>query len=582
MRWKDIRIVGKMSIAFGGIVLLFCAYAWYNISSVKDIRKVSGEMSRNNEYQAVLLKTENAHLIWASTVATYLLDDTVTELSVIKDGRLCAFGKWYYGEGRKELEQRMPELAPILASLAEPHLALHGAVDPLLAAHMAKNEAGTVKIYREQVTQNLNRIRQGLAKAQEAVNIRVAASNSFLRSTLDTGENVTMGMSAGIVLVGIFLAFFLTRSIAGPLTRLVNYARDVASGNLREPTMVRGDETGQLAAALGIMVRNLKLKIEEADQQAAAAEAKGREVEDAMRICEAAARETEAKNVMIQDAGRKIESVVERAGRASAALARDISRSREGAVQQAGRISDTAASMEEMSQAVVEVSANAASAADIAGEARSKAEEGAETVREVTEGIRRVQEQTRLLQEDMRALRQHAQAIDTVMGVISDIADQTNLLALNAAIEAARAGESGRGFAVVADEVRKLAEKTTASTTDVAAAVRAVQDGADKNMRQMEEAGKAVEQAVEQAGKSGEALHLIVSMVDGAAGMVRSIAAAGVQQAAAGRHVSDSLLEVDTVAAQNVENMDNATRAVEDLADQAKQLQGLVRDLRST
>lgn len=49
--------------------------------------------------------------------------------------------------------------------------------------------------------------------------------------------------------------------------------------------------------------------------------------------------------------------------------------------------------------------------------------------------------------------------VDSMVGVIREIAGKTDLLALNASIEAARAGQAGKGFAIVADEVGRLSEK---------------------------------------------------------------------------------------------------------------------------
>jgi len=72
-------------------------------------------------------------------------------------------------------------------------------------------------------------------------------------------------------------------------------------------------------------------------------------------------------------------------------------------------------------------------------------------------------------------LSEHAKAIESILGLIRDIAGQTNLLALNATIEAARAGDAGRGFAVVAQEVKSLASQTARATDDIAAKIAAIQ-----------------------------------------------------------------------------------------------------------
>lgn len=64
------------------------------------------------------------------------------------------------------------------------------------------------------------------------------------------------------------------------------------------------------------------------------------------------------------------------------------------------------------------------------------------------------------LNNALNEVRGSFQKVEDVNQIMKEIADQTNLLALNASIEAARAGEHGRGFAVVAQEVAKLAENS--------------------------------------------------------------------------------------------------------------------------
>ncbi|MEE9433454.1 MAG: methyl-accepting chemotaxis protein [Sphingorhabdus sp.] len=72
-------------------------------------------------------------------------------------------------------------------------------------------------------------------------------------------------------------------------------------------------------------------------------------------------------------------------------------------------------------------------------------------------------------------LSDQAQSIESILGLIREIAGQTNLLALNATIEAARAGDAGRGFAVVAQEVKSLANQTSKATDEIAEKISAIQ-----------------------------------------------------------------------------------------------------------
>ncbi len=73
-------------------------------------------------------------------------------------------------------------------------------------------------------------------------------------------------------------------------------------------------------------------------------------------------------------------------------------------------------------------------------------------------------------------LSAQAQSIESILGLIREIAGQTNLLALNATIEAARAGDAGRGFAVVAQEVKSLANQTSQATDEIAQKISAIQN----------------------------------------------------------------------------------------------------------
>ena len=137
-----------------------------------------------------------------------------------------------------------------------------------------------------------------------------------------------------------------------------------------------------------------------------------------------------------------------------------------------------------------------------------------------------------------RDLLHSAQSIDSVIGLISDIARQVNLLALNATIEAARAGEAGRGFTVVANEVKQLSTQTGIAADRITAHVREIRGGIDEvaaghnRVEQAIGAMAALADAVESAvARQEEATRTIARNVDEAVhastGIQRDVEAIG-------------------------------------------------------
>ncbi|WP_243312791.1 methyl-accepting chemotaxis protein [Fundidesulfovibrio agrisoli] len=434
-------------------------------------------------------------------------------------------------------------------------------------------------------------VRDGAEKS--VVWMRVPGWNWVLAFSMDEEEiesaarhernfMILLGAGAIAILIAVCL-LALERIAVRPLKQLEAYASGVAGGDLDSTLGLRHtNEIGKLADSLRSMVASLKGKIAEADEksrlasdESARAAQASREADEARHAAELAKAEG-----MLQAAG-KLESVVEILTSASEELSAQIEQSSRGAEQQSGRVGETATAMEQMNATVLEVARNASQAAETADNAKHRAEGGATVVAQVIRGIGEVQEQALGLKSDMTALGQQAEGIGRVLGVISDIADQTNLLALNAAIEAARAGDAGRGFAVVADEVRKLAEKTMTATKEVDAAVHGIQEGARKNIGNVEQAVSKIDAATQLAGKSGEALREIVGLVDITTDQVRSIATASEEQSAASEEINHSIEDVSRISSETADAMRQSAAAVVELADQAQALKSLIEEMKS-
>ncbi len=281
------------------------------------------------------------------------------------------------------------------------------------------------------------------------------------------------------------------------------------------------------------------------------------------------------------EAAGQLETIVDSIASISQELTKQIDVSAQGAERAAIRMTETATAMDEMNGTVLEVARNSNNSAELAEATKQKANEGSQIIKETEETMVRLRDESLAIRVSMGELAQHAQSINTVMGVISDIADQTNLLALNAAIEAARAGEAGRGFAVVADEVRKLAEKTMTSTTDVSSAITAIQQSTEVNVRQIDTTVKSIEEAAGLAITSGESLSGILAMAEESADGIRAIATASEEQSATSDEIAQSVADVSSIVNDTTHAMGEAAHAVNALSDQSHKLSSLIKELKS-
>ena len=238
---------------------------------------------------------------------------------------------------------------------------------------------------------------------------------------------------AGVGVASLWLALLTYRSLVRPLRSTLDFAHQIAAGNLSQSmTLAGNDEMARLVRALDSMRKSLVGIVSE--------------VNAGINVVRPAAGDMAHGN---QEFSARVE-------------------------QQAASLEETAASMEQMTGTVRQNADNAIQVSQLADQATRSSNEGGEAMQAVV--------------ARMQGITATSEKMADIIKVIDSIAFQTNLLALNASVEAARAGEHGRGFAVVAGEVRNLASRS-------AEAAREIKTLIDTTQREISDGGDQVEAA---------------------------------------------------------------------------------------
>ncbi len=380
----------------------------------------------------------------------------------------------------------------------------------------------------------------------------------------------------GILITAIILGmmyFILNKLVDKPLSQIVGGLAQVKEGNytLRLNDSFQG-ELATVAFAINGLLDTVEQALAKVRGESQIAAERAADAEQSRQ--DAAGREEEMRELLkrIKDTAKQSFTIADNLGRAGKHLEAQAQDVTQGMATQKNHVRATVTAVEEMNSTVLEVAHNAANAASNAERTRDKAQHGAEVVSEAVNAITQARRHSESLATDLHQLDKHAEGIDTIITVITDIADQTNLLALNAAIEAARAGEAGRGFAVVADEVRKLAEKTMVATQEVGDSVGLIKESVLGNLRSMEQATSAVNDASQLAERSGMALEEIVEFARNTSDMVTSIATASEQQSVTSQEITQAVGKIDAVSDHTNEQMHQASKAIMEVMELASAL----------
>ncbi len=329
------------------------------------------------------------------------------------------------------------------------------------------------------------------------------------------------GMGVGLLLLGLWVAYSLLRSVTNPITKMQDTVTAIANGDYSARSDLGGDdEFGQLSRAFDNLLDDRVARLADAERENE--DLNNSVVQLLQAVAQLSNKDLTAKapvtanvigtvsdsiNLLAHETGRVLSEVT--------SIAAQVKLSTERVKRQAESVNATAAAERSDVERASENLANAnkvmTQVAELAAASNRAAEQATShtvtalgAVNETVKGMEGIRESIAEAEKRIKRLGERSQEITGIVNLINTIAERTHVLALNASMQAAAAGDAGRGFAVVAEEVQRLAESSRQATQQIAQLVNNIQIETSDTINTVNKTISQVVTGSELASKSGQ------------------------------------------------------------------------------